>query len=79
MLEVKIDLVPFGDREYTKQIGYAKIWNDASGDVTVGNYGYRVEDDRGQLVAEGKYKGHKREDSVFHLLKAILNQELTDA
>ena len=78
MLEIKIDLVPYGDRTYTKQIGYAKIWNDASGDVEVGNYGYIVEDDRGQLVAEGKYKGHKRGNSVFHLLRDILNQEIKD-
>ncbi|RLA01174.1 MAG: hypothetical protein DRQ47_08465 [Gammaproteobacteria bacterium] len=78
MLEVRIDLVPFGDRSRVKEIGYAKIWNDTTGDVEVGNYGYIVEDGRGQLVAEGKYKGHKRGNSVFHLLRDILNQELID-
>lgn len=78
MLEVKIDLVPWGDRTLTKQIGYAKIWNDATGTVETGNYGFEVRDEGGDIVTRGEYKGHKRTDSVFHLLRDILNQELND-
>jgi len=76
MLEVKIDLVPYGVRDWTKQIGYVKIWNDATGNHDVGNYGFEVRDEDNTVIRTGEYKGHKREDSVFHLLKDILNQEI---
>lgn len=79
MLEVKIDLVPFGDRTRTKQIGYVKIWNDGTGDRSVGNYKYRVHDEEDAFVMEGEYRGFKRlEKTVFHLMRDILNKTLID-
>ena len=75
MLEVKIDLVPMGDRDRTKQIGYAKIWNDASGGSTIGNYGYEVHDENDVVIIRGKYECFKRlEKSAFHLFRDILNK-----
>lgn len=79
MLEIKIDLVPMGYRSLTRQIGYVKIWNDASGTDDIGNYKYEVKDERDEIVATGEYKGFKRlEKNVFHLMRDILNKTLTD-
>lgn len=76
MLEVKIDLVPFGIEARRKQIGYAKIWNDGTGDREIGNYKYIVEDESGSLVATGEYKGFNRNKSVFYLMKEILDDAI---
>ena len=73
MIEIKIDLVPFGFRDHTRQIGYIKIWNDATGTYEIGNYGYKIEDEDGNLVQSGEYKGFKRGKGVFLLLKEILD------
>lgn len=72
MIEVKINLVPFGNYKYEKQIGYIKIWNDGTGDVNVGNYGYEILNDYNELIEFGEYKGFERSKGVFLLLKEIL-------
>lgn len=71
MIEVKINIVPFGIREREKQIGYIKLWNDGTGSNKTGNYGYRITNDRG-IDIEGGLKGFSREDGVFELLKKVL-------
>lgn len=77
MLEVKIDLVPMGYRSLTRQLGYVKIWNDASGTDEIGNYKYEVKDEHNEIVAIGEYKGFKRlEKNVFQLMQEILNDAL---
>ena len=73
MIEVKINLVPFGRHESKRQIGYIKIWNDATGTAEIGNYGYEIQNDYGELIVSGEYKGHKRRAGIFVLLKDILN------
>jgi len=74
MIDIRIDLVPFGFRKHTRQIGYIKIWNDATGTYEIGNYGYRIEDEEGNIVQSGEYKGFKRDKGIFLLLKEILNE-----
>jgi hypothetical protein len=79
MLEIKIDLVPMGIRERTKQIGFVKIWNDASGTSEIGNYKYEVRDENDEFAIRGEYKGFRRlEKTVFHLMRDILNKTLHD-
>jgi len=73
MIEVKINLVPFGNYKQERQIGYIKIWNDDTGGIEVGNYGYEISDDYGRLVLSGEYKGFKRGKGIFLLLKEILD------
>lgn len=77
MIEVKFNLVPFGIREHEKQIGFVKIWNDASGDHKIGNYKYEIHDEHDEFVLKGEYKNFPRlEKNVFHLLQEILNKTL---
>jgi hypothetical protein len=76
MIEVKIDLVPFGDYEHVRQIGYIKIWNDGTGDVETGNYKYEICDDFYNIIKSGEYKNFKRAKGVYILLKEILNDAL---
>jgi hypothetical protein len=75
MLDITIDLVPFGLEPRRKNIARVKIWNDASGTFEIGNYGYRLTLDDGSKI-EGEYKGFKREKGVFHLMKEILDDAL---
>jgi len=76
MIEVKIDMVPFGVEKNRNQIGYIKIWNDATGDSEIGNYGYRIIAESGKVKKEGKYKNFQRNKGIFELLQAILNNAL---
>jgi len=73
MIEVKINLVPYGVYDAAHQIGYIKIWNDATGTAEIGNYGYEIKNDYGDLIVSGEYKDHKRGAGIFILLKDILN------
>ncbi len=73
MIEVKINLVPFGQQDYTKQIGYIKIWNDATGTAEIGNYGYEIIEESGEVIHSGQYKGFYRSKGVFLLLNEILD------
>jgi len=73
MIEVKIDLVPFGIYSSTRQIGFIKIVNDATGNAEIGNYKYELRDDRDNIILSGEYKGFKRAGGIFLLLKEILD------
>jgi len=72
MLRITIDLVPFGKEELKREIGQITIINDGTGDYKLGNYKYTVGDETGTV--KGKLKGHNRLQSVFHLLKSVLNK-----
>lgn len=76
MLEIKIDLIPFGYIPKTKQIGTIRIWNDGKGTHSLGDYGYEIIHESGEILFSGEYKGFKRKDGVFNLLKEILNDAL---
>lgn len=72
MLEIKIDLIPYGQREWRRTIGTIVISNDGTGDSEMGNYKYTVEND--SLKIQGKLKKYNRSQSVFYLLKKVLNK-----
>jgi len=75
MIEVKINLVPFGMREGERQIGYIKLCNDGTGNTEFGNYRYEISDDSG-VVISGSLRGFKRERNIFHLLKEVLDKSI---
>ena len=77
MLRITIELVPFGREAYKRTIGGMNIINDGTGDNDTGNYKYELMDDRGDSI-KGKLKGHNRNQSVFRILKAVLNKALLE-
>jgi hypothetical protein len=76
MIEIIVNLVPFGIRSRTRQIASMKIWNDATGDHETGNYGYKMMNEKGRVVSAGELKGFKRERGVQYLIKEILDDAL---
>ena len=74
MLNITIDLVPYGDEEFRRSIGSITIFNDGTGNALVGNYKYKLSDDTGNIT--GELKGHERGKSVFHILKDVLDKAL---
>ena len=41
MIKITVELIQFGIGK-PRKIGEAKIWNDATGSQTTGNYGYKL-------------------------------------
>lgn len=78
MIEIKIDLVPFGFHSASRQIGFIKISNDGTGNAEIGNYRYEINDDYDRLIVSGEYKGFKRGKGIFLLLKEILDDAYSD-
>lgn len=76
MLRITIDLVPFGKEDLKREIGKIEIINDGTGDYKLGNYKYTIGDETGTI--KSKLKGHNRLQSVFHLLKSVLNKSIME-
>lgn len=74
MLEIKIDLVPYGNEKFRRNIGKIEIANDGTGDFKIGNYKYKLVD--GSVIISGELKDHNRMQSVFRLLQSVLNKAL---
>jgi hypothetical protein len=76
MLRVTVELVPFGEEAHARNIAQAVIYNDGTGDRSVGNYvaGFC---ERGWL-GSSEVKGHRREQSVWALVGAAI-QGLTSS
>jgi hypothetical protein len=72
MLEVKIHLVPYGKQDWKRIIGSITIVNNGTGTRELGNYKYVIEDR--DVKIEGELKKYNRNQSVFFLLKEILNK-----
>lgn len=53
MLAVKIELHPYGEEKYAKNIGNVLIWNDGTGTRETGNYGVAVLKE-GVSIADGR-------------------------
>lgn len=75
MLEVKVNLVPFGKRDLEREIGVIKIWNKGTGTERIGNYGYEIVSERGQVV-QGDLDGFDRSEGALVLIKEILSEAL---
>lgn len=71
MIEVNIDLVPFGEEKYRQVIGAMTIINDGTGDYEVGSYDIEFGD--GMKV---RVENHERWQDIYTLLyKALLARE----
>jgi hypothetical protein len=78
MLEITVDLVPYGDRGLKRNLGFVEIINDGTGDLHSGNYKYKVHLD-GETIHEGQHFNFPRlEKNVYQLMQAILNEVYRD-
>lgn len=75
MLRIKIELVPYGNEEWAREIGNIEIINDGTGDHQNGNYIYELWDNENSSI-RGELKGHNRLQSVFKIIQAVLNKAL---
>ncbi len=76
MLKVTIEIIPFGNKAETREIGGLIIWNDGSGDHNVGNYKFMFGTD--PILSEGRkvtdLKNHNRNEGVMKLLYLCLKK-----
>lgn len=74
MIRVTVELIPHGREALAETIAVGEIWNDGTSLVRgLGNYGFRLEDDRHELLLEGKLQHHNRAQTVWALLRRTLN------
>lgn len=71
MIRVTVELVPFGDEARKKTIGIMNIANDGTGDIEIGHYEARLEDDRGTEKTVSVLN-HIRQDGVWRLIRRAL-------
>jgi hypothetical protein len=74
MLEIKVNIVPFGIKEAKRELFDIKIWNKGDGSNEVGNYGYKITDNK-TLEIKGDYDDFDRKRGALSLLKEILQKE----
>jgi hypothetical protein len=63
MIDIKVNLVPFGIEEHKREIAGIIIANDGTGSYYKGNYNVRFADGMDVRV-----EGHFRGDDIYHLL-----------
>ena len=71
MLEIKVSLVPYGDRSRERVIEEFIIYNDGTGSSEFGNYVVKYE---GEEI--GTVKSHKRSEGALELIRKALNNYL---
>ena len=75
MIVCKIELYPYGDKNFKKSLGYIEIINNSTGTPESGNYDVNIlypPDIEGGVstnVRKGKINNHKRlDEDIFKLL-----------
>lgn len=71
MLKITIELIPWGIESQAKTIGQMKIWNDATGTKSRGNYKFRIfrKNSTSAVWKYGEIKDFKRQiDGAWKLL-----------
>lgn len=71
MLEIKVNLIPYGDRSLERTIESLIIYNDGTGRADYGNYVVKY---KGKEVAT--VKNHYRPLGSLELLRRALNEYL---
>ena len=78
MLQVNIDLVPFGNFSRRETLRRLDIVNDGTGNRTTGNYRYTLHNlenrEAETKVESGELKNFPREDGVMELVRQITNK-----
>lgn len=76
MITVDLNLFRFGNPDDKHSLGKMKIWNDASGNQTRGNYKYVIFNKRGTIFRKGEIKNFPRKRLLgWDLVYRILEQE----
>jgi hypothetical protein len=80
VIRVIVELHPHGDASRRRVIGEMKVWNDGSGEQTIGNYKFafwrRSKDTKNRKgkVHQGEVKGFPRlRKNVFELIQLCLS------
>lgn len=72
MIKITVELFPYGSETNKSVLGTAKIWNDATGTKTKGNYCFQLFG-KSRLLREGEIKGFSRlSKNVWYLIKEML-------
>lgn len=74
MIEVTVDIVPFGLEERRKLIGKIKIANIYMRPNDMADYGFSLYNESGEITTTGGVKEHQRSLGVWKLLLKVLNQ-----
>lgn len=86
MLRVTIELIPFGDEDFKKEVGQMEVWHESHFPDEEGGYryGYKLDNvapfikggelNKEVLPAKGEIWGHDRKKNVWSLIKSILNK-----
>ena len=72
MLEIKVSLVPYGDRSRERVIEKFIIYNDGTGSSEFGNYIIKIHNKK----EIGTVKSHKRSEGALELIRKALNNYL---
>lgn len=79
MLNIRIELWPYGDKSKAKVLGECRIANDDTGTRRLGNYTATILTPRGKVLTTGKVTGFPRlELDSWHLLRRVLQALLGD-
>ena len=73
MIEISVNLIPYGDRTNEVSIGKITVINDGTGTSAIGNYKVIVEDCRGK-VSKFKIDDFERNKGAFNLMELILKK-----
>jgi len=75
MIRITIELLPFGLEKNKKTLASMKIWNDATGTKTMGNYKYIMNLSRKWKSGEIK-KFPRQRLNVWYLINRILRDAI---
>jgi len=77
MLKIKLELHPFGDESRKQTLGELDIWNKGTGTVTIGDYGYRIDENESvfadAIEGEGDIDDWRRDNPGFLLVWKALD------
>jgi len=81
MIKVTVELCPFGSEKNKETLAEMKIWNDATGTKSIGNYCYKIfkKHSKTQIWRLGEVKNFKRlQLGVWDLLYLVLKDAVGD-
>lgn len=73
MLRVTIEIIPFGNKKETKELGQIHIINDGTGTKTHGNYIAKFYKDDKEIIGK-RVKGFFRSFGFYALIMQVLKE-----
>jgi hypothetical protein len=75
MIKITVELWPFGDETRKKEIASARIWNDGTGNIGHGSYGYELTTESGRTLRKGFLGEFMRSTfTVWWLIAAVMRK-----